>query len=184
MIVRLFSTCTNRAAGLGIPHGTDNPTGIPPEPGARDDAAADASHQAAAALEPRPAGLCRGGTRKEPAARARRRRRRSGSSGRSRRRRAARRRTARALTEWMGEDLATSRNAIEERTRHPARQRVPGGWRLRGRLGAHRGCDRPAFGMGERRIRRPRRRRLQSRSLRLGRADARRPSGRATLARR
>ncbi len=39
---------------------------IPPKPGARDDAAADASHQAAAALEPGSGGLCRGELERNP----------------------------------------------------------------------------------------------------------------------
>ena len=66
----------------GHSDGTDSTTADAPEPGARDDAAADAGHQAAAALEPGSGRLRRGGARKEPAARTRRRRR----AGRDRRR--------------------------------------------------------------------------------------------------
>ena len=143
-------------------HGTDHPTGIPPEPGARDDAAADASHQAAAALEPRSGGLCRGGAGEKPAARTRsatttarrgRRRSRQATSG-------ARSPDGEGPSEWMGEDSRHQPQRHRGRTRHPARQRVPGGRRLRRRLGAQRGCHRRAFGMGERRLRRPRGRRL------------------------
>ena len=112
--VRLFSTCTTRAAGLGIPHGTDHPSRIPPEPGARDDAAADAGHQAAAALESRSHGLCRGGTREKPAARARQRRRRADCGGRRPPNGAGGGPDGEGAQEWIGEDLATSRNAIED----------------------------------------------------------------------
>ena len=59
-------------------------TGVSPEPSAGDDAAADAGHQAAAALQPRSGGLCRGRARAQPAAGARRRRL-AGSGGRGQR---------------------------------------------------------------------------------------------------
>ena len=56
----------------GNPYGVVAKTGVPPDPSAGDDAAADAGHQAAAALQPRSGRLCRGRAGDEPAARARR----------------------------------------------------------------------------------------------------------------
>ena len=102
-------------------------TGNPPEPGAGDDAAADAGHQAAAALESGPRGLCRGRARAQSAARARRRRRgdvpsASGAEPSERERR--RGRTTTASADWMGDDLEPAAAPIEDAARHRPRQRV------------------------------------------------------------
>ena len=72
-------------------------------------------------------------------------------------------RRARERQEWMGEDLATSRNAHRRRASEPAwTTSFPRMASLRHQFGADRRRDRGAFGMGERRIRRPRGRRIQS----------------------
>src|ERR1700722_10627409 len=55
------------------PYGSLAKTSDPTEPGVGDDAAADAGHQAAAALQSRPGCLCRGRAGAEPVARPRRR---------------------------------------------------------------------------------------------------------------
>src|SRR3981189_2490626 len=52
-------------------HGVDAEIRVPPVPVAGDDAAADAGDQAAAAVESRPLGLCRGGTGAKSVARPR-----------------------------------------------------------------------------------------------------------------
>ena len=62
--------------------------------------------------------------------------------------------------------------------RHRSRKRIPRR-RRPSRAARRRGRARAPFGMGQRRQRRPRGRRLQSGSLRVGRADARRSSRRA-----
>src|SRR6202166_930857 len=62
-------------------HGADAEIRVPPVPVAGDDAAADAGDQAAAAVESRPLGLCRGGTGAKSAARARQRRHRAPGRG-------------------------------------------------------------------------------------------------------
>ena len=151
-------------------------TRVPPEPGAGDDAAADAGHQAAAALEPRSCRLRRRRTRENPLLE------RDGgdeagadaAEADAPRTPAASRRGRASAADWTGEELETSRSAIEAAARHRARKRVS----RRRRPRRPRTPEAPAglFGMGGRRRRRPRRRRLQSRGLRLGRDDARRPS--------
>src|SRR5579872_900757 len=52
-------------------HGTDAEIGVPPVAVAGNDAAVDAGDQAAATVQSRPFGLCRGGTGAQSAARAR-----------------------------------------------------------------------------------------------------------------
>ena len=82
--------------------------------------------------------------------------------------------------DWQGENSGEPRAAADEARDSPARP-----WLRRGRCGAATRRRRDAAGlfrMGRHRLRRPRGRRLQSRGLRLGRDDARRPSRRAARA--
>ena len=81
----------------------------------------------------------------------------------------------------IDESLETSRSAIEERLGTDLENEFPddGGQQRRAQRPRRSGG---ALGMGRRRQRRPRGRRLQSRSLRVGRADAGRSPRRATVA--
>ena len=63
-------------------------------------------------------------------------------------------------SEWMGENLAVSRNAIEDELGTRLDNVFPEDGELGRRVRAHRRCHGRAFGMGERRLRRPRGRRL------------------------
>ncbi len=139
-----------------------------PEPGAGDDAAADASHQAAAALQSRSGRLCRGRARAQPAARARRatttaRRRRDGAESRPTAQRE--RREAARDGDWMG---------AETGDQPQLRSRSGLGTELDnvfpddgGETAAHgRGAAAGLFRMGRASAPAARGRRLQSRSLR------------------
>ena len=95
---------SKKRTNIAAQHGADAKTRNPAEPGARHDAAADAGHQAAAALQSRPGRLCGGRARAQSAAGARRAR----ASGDGRRRGAPRpteRDAAAAETasaDWLG----------------------------------------------------------------------------------
>ena len=121
------------SAGKPI-YGVVATTGVPPDPSAGDDAAADAGHQAAAALQPRPGRLCRRRARAQSAARARRatttRRRRpppsrAGAPRRRTARTAGRRRHRRLDRRGPGDQPQLHGRGA----RHRARKRLPRRWR-------------------------------------------------------
>ena len=163
----------------GILDGAVATTGIPPEPGAGDDAAADAGHQAAAALEPRPRRLCRERARTQPAARARQR----GRGARRRPKRGAPTAAIRtATTATASPPTGTARSSRPAAA--PWKQGL--GTELEnvfpddgGSKSSAAEIPPPAYSEWSAPARGRRRTGLQSRSLRHRRDDARRSSGRA-----
>ena len=133
---RVYSEASKRISknrtNIATQHGAHAKTRIPAEPGARDDAAADAGHQAAAALQSRSVGLCGRRARAQSAAGAHRARARARRASRARRRPAAARRGAGSrMAEGRRERLRGDRGLL----RHRHRERVSG---------RRRGAARPA----------------------------------------